>query len=307
MSKSTKSPKALLKLAYEIGLEALEEYSHPKSPQIYTQAQLFACLVFKAFLQIDYRTTENMLNENSDYRKIVGIKQAPHFTTLQKAEQRLLNKESTRKLLTETIRQALTRTQLNRLLELTAVDGSGFESHHVSDYFVKRRASKNDREYKEMSYKKYPKLSVVSDCATHLILAAHPSRGPSHDLKEFPIVIKDAVKATDAKIKTLLADAAYDSEGVHAFLRETLNIESIIPPVRGRKPGVVPSGRYRRKLATRFPTKRYGQRWQVETVFSMIKRNLGHALTARRYMSQCRELNLKVLVHNIAIIRRIFR
>lgn len=303
---TTKSPIELLKLAHSIGCEALEDYSHPKSPQIFTQPQLFACLVLKAFYQLDYRSIHRMLLELSDLRAAIGLKDVPHYTTLQKAEVRLLGKESTRKLLTETIRQALTRTQLNRLLELTAVDGSGFESHHVSDYFVKRRASKNDREFKEMSYKKYPKLSVVSDCATHLILAAHPSRGPSHDLKEFPIVIKDAVKATDAKIKTLLADAAYDSEGVHTFLRETLNIESIIPPVRGRKPGVIPSGRYRRKLATRFPTKRYGQRWQVETVFSMLKRNLGHALTARKYLSQCRELNLKVLVHNIAIIRRVF-
>ena len=47
----------------------------------------------------------------------------------------------------------------------------------------------------------------------------------------------------------------------------------------------------------------YGQRWQVETVFSMIKRNFGSALRARHYWSQCREMMLLVLTHNIAIIQ----
>ena len=44
------------------------------------------------------------------------------------------------------------------------------------------------------------------------------------------------------------------------------------------------------------------RRWQVETVFSMIKRNQGDVLRARTYWSQNREMLLKVLTHNIAII-----
>ena len=46
----------------------------------------------------------------------------------------------------------------------------------------------------------------------------------------------------------------------------------------------------------------YGQRWQVETVFSMIKRNQGEALRSKTYSAQNREMMLKVLTHNIAII-----
>lgn len=52
-----------------------------------------------------------------------------------------------------------------------------------------------------------------------------------------------------------------------------------------------------------FDKETYGQRWQVETVFSMIKRNFSSALRARRYWSQCREMMLLVLTHNIAIIQ----
>ena len=55
-------------------------------------------------------------------------------------------------------------------------------------------------------------------------------------------------------------------------------------------------------MRTDFDSETYGQRWQVETIFSMIKRNFGSALRARRYWSQCREMMLLVLTHNIAII-----
>lgn len=36
-------------------------------------------------------------------------------------------------------------------------------------------------------------------------------------------------------------------------------------------------------MKRRFDKKKYGQRWQVETVNSMIKRRLGSALRARNY------------------------
>jgi hypothetical protein len=44
-----------------------------------------------------------------------------------------------------------------------------------------------------------------------------------------------------------------------------------------------------------FDKETYGQRWQVETVFSMIKRNFDTAAGARRYWSQCREMTLLAL------------
>jgi len=56
-------------------------------------------------------------------------------------------------------------------------------------------------------------------------------------------------------------------------------------------------------MRTNFNDKVYGQRWQIETVFSMIKRNFGSALRARNIESQAREMLLLVLTHNIAIIQ----
>jgi len=53
----------------------------------------------------------------------------------------------------------------------------------------------------------------------------------------------------------------------------------------------------------RFPKRQYGQRWQIETVHSMIKRVLGAALRARSYWSQSREIILKALTLNVMILR----
>ena len=49
---------------------------------------------------------------------------------------------------------------------------------------------------------------------------------------------------------------------------------------------------------------RYGQRWQAETVVSMIKRRQGGYVLGRSDAARGRELSLKVLTHNIMINRR---
>jgi hypothetical protein len=61
-------------------------------------------------------------------------------------------------------------------------------------------------------------------------------------------------------------------------------------------------GRYRKRLRRRFPSKTYGQRWQIETVISMLKRLMGSSLRARRYHSQCREIRLRVITLNVMIL-----
>ena len=47
----------------------------------------------------------------------------------------------------------------------------------------------------------------------------------------------------------------------------------------------------------------YTQRWQVETVNSMMKRNLGSALRGKTACSRKRDMPLKTITHNIMILR----
>ena len=55
MSTTSKSPRKVLLTAQAAVKEALPEYAHRNSRKKFTQHQLFACLVLKAFHNIDYR------------------------------------------------------------------------------------------------------------------------------------------------------------------------------------------------------------------------------------------------------------
>lgn len=103
------------------------------------------------------------------------------------------------------------------------------------------------------------------------------------------------------------AAAGYESEPAHNLCRNELGIVSIFPTThRGRprldgKPNTI-TGRYRREMLDQFPKKTYGQRWQVETAFSMLKRLLGSALRTRKPYAINREIILRVLTINLMIV-----
>ena len=105
MSTTTKSAIAVAKESLEVGKRTFERYSHKSSPQTYTQAQLFACLVLKTLFDLDYRGIEIRLREWSELRTVLGLKKVPHFTTLQKASDRLMQKYSISDLLLCTVQR----------------------------------------------------------------------------------------------------------------------------------------------------------------------------------------------------------
>ena len=92
MSKTTKDPIALARMALEAGRKALPPYSRPKSPHKYTQAQLFAMLVLREFLEHDYRKFVICLEQWSDLREALELDCVPHYSTLCYAADRLLKK-----------------------------------------------------------------------------------------------------------------------------------------------------------------------------------------------------------------------
>jgi len=302
MSTTCKSPRKVAQVALEVGTDALKPYSHRFSPKKFTQPQLFACLVLKAFYKTDYRGIAAILADNSDLRRTLGIEKVPHFTTIQKAGRRLLRKASVQVLLDQTIQHARPRAKRRggrTTVKRAALDASGFESHHVSHYFVKRRA-KGGNAWQKTAYKRFPKLGVLCDCDTHLILAAVPGRGPGPDILHFEAALRQALRRST--LETLYADAGYDAEWAHDVARRDWGVRTVIPPRIGRPTNKPPTGRWRKVMSERLHLTNYGQRWQDETVFSMIKRRQGSAVHATSYWSQCRGLMLKAITHNILIL-----
>ena len=183
-------------------------------------------------------------------------------------------------------------------VKVAAMDGTSFESHHVSRYFAMRRRTMRDP-LERTEYTRFPKLGVVCDTANHLVLAGIPEQGPQFDRTHYVPGMRDALK--QKKIHTLLADAVYDSEKHHLIAREH-GIRAVIPPKMGRRTEKLPTTPLRRQMAVHFPTKTYHKRAQVETVMSMLKRNFDSFMRARSFQSRCRELLLRVFTHNVAIV-----
>src|SRR5262249_45811810 len=127
-------------------------------------------------------------------------------------------------------------------------------------------------------------------------------RGPRGDADRF-VPLLDATRE-HVGLGAALADAGYDSEPNHRHARETCGVRSFIPAAIGRPTAKLPTGRDRRRMKQRL-TKDYGgygQRWQAETGFSMIKRRLATAVNGRSYWSQCRDLLLIAIAYNIMLV-----
>ena len=247
---------------------ALPLYSHRHSPKKFTQHQLFACLVLKSFLKTDYRGVVAHLADCPSLVETLGLKQVPHFTTLQKAARRLLTSGPARRLLDATVREHMGR---KRRVKRSAIDSTGLESSAASGYFVRRR-SRVAEPWKTVVYHRYPKLGVVCDVEMPFRSCLHAGRGPRPDVDEFRPLVADAL--TRVLLSQMAADAGYDSEPNHRFARDEHRVRSIIPAKHGRPTTKPARGHYRRLMQTRFDTAAYRDRVQVETVISMIKRRL---------------------------------
>lgn len=188
------------------------------------------------------------------------------------------------------------------------------ESRHVSRHYEKRQKQSQHKgkgkwakavnRSRSRVVKHLPKLSLAVNASSHLILAARASTGIGSDSPHFVPLMLDAARRMP--LGFALGDAGFDSEDNHRLCRQELGIRSIIPATIGRPGTRGPAGHYRRLMRRRFTggpdKKHYGQRWQVETVNSMIKRNLGSACRARTPTGRKKDVLLRAITHNVMIL-----
>jgi hypothetical protein len=284
--------------ALALAKKHLPLYANRYSPKTYTQPQLFVCLVLKTFFRKDYRGLSILLEDFEPLKLYLGLKRVPHFTTLHKASRRLLRAPRAKRLFQGVVRRFLGR---KRSLRRAAMDSTGLDCGRRSAYYVRRRHAGKPAK-KGVFYSRFAKLEASFDCQSHLCLAASVGRGPRPDTDRF-VPLLDATLEV-ARPKRMLADAGYDSEANHEYARQTKKVKSFIPAKIGRPTKKLPTGRFRRQMKQRLNKHygSYGQRWQAETGFSMIKRCLADTVQGRSYWSQCRELWLLVITYNILLL-----
>lgn len=271
------------RLAYRLVGQILPPYGAKCSPKKFTQPSLLACLCLKEYLRLDYRGLEALLASAAELRAALGLRHAPdhsmlHWFARHKVKPRLLAQ----------VLAAAARLfpQRRNGRHLVAVDATGLSRRPASRYYSLRHGTWHH------SYLLWSTLVWTKP----LVICAQAARvGPGSQSRRLPALVTQAQAVLP--LHRLRADADYDSEPHHRWLRDTHGIESIIPATRGR-PGRA-RGRYRRRMQRYFPRRKYGVRWMAETVFSVVKRKFGEALTARRPWQQVTQAFLRGITDNL--------
>src|SRR5271167_1508637 len=192
----------------------------------------------------------------------------------------------------------LTTCWENRCADCAAVRAAadaGLAQHAVSTYFIRRVEQHTGG---KTHYKHFLKWLIVVDVDRQIILAQRARQGPWCDTRALPGLV-DAASRT-MPIGVVLADAEFDSEANHRYVRGTLGAHSVIPPNPRRG---IPEAEFRHQMYRAFPRQLYGPRAKIETVFSVIKRKLSTKTPGRSLPMQMRQALLLGLAFNLYRLR----
>jgi hypothetical protein len=271
------------RLALVVARRRLNDYSCPKSRHTYTQPQLLACLVLRAFRKLTYRGTAELLEASDALRGVLGLSRVPAHTTLKA----FCDRAVTPALLDGLVGEVLAWLRERGLVVGgLAVDSTGMEPTCASAHFVSR--SKRQR-------RGYVKLQLAVACTSVVLVALGVGMGPTNDLCEAADVMWPA--AGRCRPDWVFKDSGYDAEWVHRFWAAA-GAKSHVPPVPKTRDGGVKSGPGRVRCHRHTPY-HYGLRWHAESFISGMKRTCGSTLSARGENALLAEAGLKALAYAI--------
>ena len=260
----------------------LNLYSCKYSKHVYTQHQLLVLVLLKEYISTDYRDFVELIDLMSSIKEKLDLDRVPHYTTLQKFVSRIPYSWFNL-ILSRTIKLFYSHGEK---AFITAIDATGFTSSYASHYYSKRTGKLR---------RSFLKTSIAVDTDKRVILGWKISQKTDHDVKHAKTLIRQSNKLR--KSQCYVMDKGYDSEEIHALIREEIKAESIIP-LRVRKRKKI-KGKYRKQLYLTFDEIRYNKRNIAETTFSVVKRKFGETLRARKFHNQVKEIKIKLIVYNI--------
>jgi transposase len=261
---------------------ALPLYTHKKSPHRFTFPQLAACVLMTFYMDISYRDMEEWLMATDQVRRVLELKEVPNYSTLSRAAKRLKTSDLRR------MRDELLK-QVGVDEEAMVADSTGFTPSQASSYYV-NRTGKPIQEFIKGLY--------VMGLHTKLIVGWASTRKRGIDSPHLASLRRQAAvyghRSHGRTSWVLLADTGFDGP-------KTLPGD-LIPAARK---GTGPMSPVRRERAELVDAARldgfFGQRWQVETLMSVIKRKFGDTIRSRLPALQLRETYFKGLVYNIHV------
>ncbi|MBA3750731.1 MAG: IS5 family transposase [Nitrosopumilus sp.] len=154
--------------------------------------------------------------------------------------------------------------------------------------------------------KGYLKIHIAVNIETKEILALEVTDEKVHDGKVMEQLVEQVLENKNIKIKSVLADGAYDSNKNFKYLQK----KKIGPGIKVRKNSTIlrknnkmrnREVRHQIKDYRKWKKKRkYGHRWMAETAFSSIKRMFGeYTSAATSYQNMVKEMVMKISLYNL--------
>ena len=218
------------RVALEVATAVLPRYRSRFSKHQFTQPQLLAVLCLMRYEDWTFRETEVRLREHGELRKVLWLQRVPDYTTLYRFLKRLDEKK-----IDQALGEAARRmgnTVRPRRRARVAVDATGLAQGAVSTFFVRRLYHHTGQ---PLPWRHWLKWLVTVDVDRQLLLSQTARRGPWNDCANLPALVEAANQVVP--IGVVLADAEFDSERNHTYIRQQLHARSIIPAKRGKKTG----------------------------------------------------------------------
>jgi hypothetical protein len=280
------------RVALEVSREVVPAYSHPFSPQRFTQPQLLAILCLMRYEDWTFRAAEVRLAEHGELRRVLELQAVPDYSTLFRFMLRV-EEQLIARVLREVVRRFQRRKPApDNAKSTVAVDATGLAPGAISTFFIRRREQHGGA---AMPWRYWLKWLLAIDTRLRVILAQKAHRGPVNDCATLRPLLDEIAEGNS--IGTVVADAEFDSERNHQHIRQRLGAQSIIPAKRA-KPGWKIHG-VRAQMRTAFPAEGYRQRIHAETLFSAIKRKLSAKAPGRSLATQRKQALLLGLAYNI--------
>ena len=251
-----------------------------------------ACLLaLKELEEKTYRFLVDMIAEMPRILELLGIVQAPHWTTVHKAAKRFQGS-----LVGRLVASFVQGTKSQRVR--AGIDSTGLQPTRASAYYT--TVLKKDRK-KRRKIRKHIKLSTVVDLDHQLPMSFKVRRGPASDHWDSEALVRKAHRIK--KLKSLDADKGYTREELRRLVVEECCAQDRIRVKNPEIPIWRTKGEYLKKAKRHKLRANY--RSLCETYHSVLKRVTGSTIKSIKVSMQNKEVAFKVLA--CSALRRALR
>ena len=183
----------------------IPKFNSKFSNRIYDNHQKMIILIFRQRMKMTYREIVKFLRFSVVARALLGISRVPDHSTLVKFHKGIKS-------------QMLDSLLCKKKVKTSAIDGSGFETSHMSYHYANVWNRQDKRKYR-----RYLKISIAICTDSQYVLSQKIRLGPRNDHIDFERVMKNV------KCKYVVADRGYDSRKNRYFVLRKMKAYPHIP------------------------------------------------------------------------------